>query len=84
MFGVRNTPAGRLSGSVDGPLRFGQLLGSGGLGEVYEATELASGRRVAVKALLPAFRNVSEAVRRMEREAKAAGLLDTWMASTTK
>ncbi len=75
LFAAPAVSAGRLSGRVEGPLRFGELLGSGGLGEVY-ATELTTNRRVAVKALLPAFRNVTEAVRRIEREAKAGGLLD--------
>jgi len=76
MFGGRSEASGRLVGTSDGPLRFDRLLGRGGIGEVYEATELGTARRVAVKTLLPAFRNVNEAVRRMEREAKAGGLID--------
>ena len=67
---------GRLTGTIDGQLRFERLIGTGGIGEVYETTDLASGKRVAVKTLLPGVRNVREAVRRIEREARAGGMLD--------
>ena len=67
---------GRLVGTTDSGLHFERLLGSGGIGEVYEATRVDTNARVAVKTLLPMLRNVHEAVRRMEREARAGGLLD--------
>lgn len=68
--------SGRLVGSVDGGLRFERLIGAGGIGEVYEATHLEANARVAVKTLLPRLRDTREAVRRIEREARAGGLLD--------
>lgn len=70
-------PVSRLIGTVaQSRYRIERLLGTGGIGEVYEAADLVRGSRVAIKTLLPAFRQVSEAVRRFEREAKAGGLLD--------
>jgi serine/threonine-protein kinase len=45
--------AGTLVGQTlgGGKYRVDRLLGSGGYGEVYEATNLNTGRRVAIKAL---------------------------------
>ncbi|HEY5947685.1 MAG TPA: protein kinase, partial [Kofleriaceae bacterium] len=67
---------GALVGSVHGRFHFDALLGSGGLGEVYEATDTSTGERFAVKTLLPGMRDMREATRRLEREGIAGGLLD--------
>ena len=68
---------GRLIGTVvDDRFRLDELLGSGGMGEVYEAVDLAAGTSVAIKVLLPALRSFPAAVRRFQREARAGGLLD--------
>jgi serine/threonine-protein kinase len=50
-------------------------IGQGGMGAVYKARQLSTGRVVAVKILLPSFGNEKFAVKRFLREAKAIGKL---------
>lgn len=42
-------------------------LGSGGMGEVHEAEEIASGRRVALKLVSPVFTQSSDALERFRQ-----------------
>jgi serine/threonine-protein kinase len=51
-------------------------LGSGGMGEVYQARDVKLGRNVAVKVLPQAFAGDSERVARFEREAKILASLN--------
>ncbi|MBI3652837.1 MAG: protein kinase [Acidobacteria bacterium] len=50
-------------------------LGKGGMGAVFLATHLGTGRPVAVKVIAPQFMTNDEFVERFRREAKAAGRL---------
>ncbi|HUP64140.1 MAG TPA: protein kinase [Thermoanaerobaculia bacterium] len=62
-------------GSVLGPYEIVSLLGAGGMGEVYEATDRRLGRRVAVKILTARSVARSEALERFQREARAVAAL---------
>jgi serine/threonine protein kinase/tetratricopeptide (TPR) repeat protein len=52
------------------------LLGSGGMGEVYQAWDLKLQREVAVKLLSPVLAGSEDHLRRFEREARAASALN--------
>jgi len=63
---------GAYSGGVAGPYRLGELLGRGGMGEVYAAADLKSGRAAAVKLLHGKALADPDIVQRFLREAEVA------------
>jgi TolB-like protein/Tfp pilus assembly protein PilF len=65
------TPASRL-----GPYEILDLLGSGGIGDVYRARDSRLGRQVAIKVLSDRLCTDAELLRRFQREAQAAGALN--------
>jgi eukaryotic-like serine/threonine-protein kinase len=71
----KNAKAARpIQGRVlDGRYRIIAAIGQGGMGTVYEAEELSSGGRVAVKVLKPEHAEKPEAVARLRHEAQIAG-----------
>lgn len=78
--GDRAQPHGRgeglPSGSEVGGYRIERLLGRGGMGAVYEATQLSLQRRVALKVIAPRL-SADEAFRaRFRREARAAAAVE--------
>ncbi|WP_437965895.1 cytochrome c peroxidase [Sorangium sp. So ce260] len=53
------------------------LLGEGGMGAVYEARHLGTGRRVAVKVITSKLAQDDAVMARFEREARAAGAIES-------
>jgi serine/threonine protein kinase len=69
---------------LDGRYRVGRQLGEGGMGAVYEATHVGTGRRVAVNVILDGdLARSAEALGRFQREARAAGAIETPHISST-
>jgi len=62
-------------GAALGPYTVGDLLGRGGMGEIYRARDVRLGRDVAIKVLPTAFAADADRVARFEREAKAVAAL---------
>ena len=65
-----------LEGCEVGTYRIEKLLGAGGMGEVYLASEARLNRRVALKILPPEFVADAERVARFEREARTVSALN--------
>jgi serine/threonine protein kinase/Tol biopolymer transport system component len=59
-----------------GSYRVVSLIGSGGMGEVYQAHDTKLGRDVAIKVLPPAFTNDPERLSRFQREARLLASLN--------
>ena len=67
---------GRYSEQVVGAFRLGNLIGRGGMGEVYEAHGVADQREAAVKLLHPSTLNDPTQLERFLREAATVSRLD--------
>src|SRR5713226_6583373 len=64
------------SGTKLGPYEIIELLGAGGMGEVYRARDARLDRSVAIKILPAAFSADSDRLHRFEREARSASALN--------
>jgi serine/threonine protein kinase len=64
------------AGTRLGPYEITALIGSGGMGEVYRATDTTLGRQVAIKVLPDAFADDRDRLARFEREAKTLAALN--------
>ena len=63
-------------GTMFGPYRVDALIGAGGMGQVYRATDPRLGRSVALKVLLPELSLDPESGSRFEREARVLASLN--------
>jgi serine/threonine-protein kinase len=73
---VKKAEVGRLSGQVLGrAYELGELLGRGGMGEVYQARRISDGREVAVKVLLSDMVQEPTVRERFQREAQVIAKL---------
>jgi hypothetical protein len=61
-------------GELWGPYRIGRLIGRGGMGEVYEAEHLESGRQIALKVLRSRLENRDERARFLREGQLAASI----------
>ncbi|REJ77742.1 MAG: hypothetical protein DWQ47_15350 [Acidobacteria bacterium] len=68
-------PSALIGQVLDGKYSIEKPLGKGGMGTVYLATHVGTGRPVAVKVISPDFMEREEFVERFRREARAAGRL---------
>jgi len=68
---------GRFTGHVVGSWELGAVLGRGAMGEVYEATQVATGRPAAVKLLRRELLGDPRHVERFLREVRIAGSIDS-------
>ena len=74
--GEPQSACGSLTGQTFGPYEIKRLLGSGGMGEVYRATDSKLKRDVAVKVLPKAVSRDAERVSRFQREAEILASLN--------
>src|SRR5437660_6488929 len=68
---VENGRADLLIGQTIGHYKISQLIGSGGMGEVYLATDITAGRKAALKLLPSRFTGDAERLKRFQQEAQA-------------
>jgi serine/threonine-protein kinase len=63
--------------TLDGRYRLDAVLGEGGMGSVFRATQLAMDRKVAIKLLKPHLTSDEAALQRFAREARATRKVDS-------
>jgi len=72
---MRDPKGSSIEGRTLGSYEILRRLGQGGIGAVYEARHIRTGRRYAVKALLPDSEQDAASVQRFQREAKTLAAL---------
>src|SRR6266849_6755150 len=73
---IENGQADLLVGQTFGHYKISKRIGSGGMGEVYLATDLTAGRKAALKLLPMRFTGDAERLKRFQQEAHAVVALN--------
>jgi serine/threonine protein kinase/cytochrome c-type biogenesis protein CcmH/NrfG len=73
---IQNGQADSLVGQTIGHYRISEPIGSGGMGEVYLATDIIAGRKAALKLLPTRFTGDTERLKRFQQEAHAVVALN--------
>jgi serine/threonine protein kinase len=73
---IGNGQADSLVGQTFGHYKISQRIGSGGMGEVYLATDVTAGRKAALKLLPMRFTGDNERLKRFQQEAHAVVALN--------
>ena len=68
---IQNQQADSLVGQTIGHYKISESIGTGGMGEVYLATDITAGRKAALKLLPLRFTGDAERLKRFQREAHA-------------
>jgi serine/threonine protein kinase len=68
---IQNGQADLLVGRTIGHYKISKRIGTGGMGEVYLATDITAGRKAALKLLPLRFTDDAERLKRFQREARA-------------
>src|SRR5262245_7634834 len=72
----KNGQGDSLIGQTSGHYKISEAIGTGGMGEVYLATDIAAGRKAALKLLPMRFTGDAERLKRFEQEAHAVVALN--------
>src|SRR5213595_1539571 len=73
---IQNREADSLLGQTIGHYKISESIGTGGMGEVYLATDIVAGRKAALKLLPLRFTGDAERLKRFEQEAHAVVALN--------
>src|SRR5215472_2978051 len=73
---IQNRQARPLVGQTIGHYKISEPIGSGGMGEVYLATDITAGRKAALKLLPVRFASDTERLKRFQQEAHAVVALN--------
>src|SRR5438874_9098871 len=68
---IQNQQAESLIGQMIGHYKISEVIGTGGMGEVYLATDIVAGRKAALKLLPAGFTGDAERLKRFRQEARA-------------